>query len=86
MDELIEPNHLNVSADGCVWHFLLKTKDDNFGVVVWPLTHSKVQVTVDFLACKQSNMMHLQPKTQRHIVPPSRSHLISLHSRWTFSS
>lgn len=25
-----------------VYHSLLEAKDDNFGVIVWPLTHSQV--------------------------------------------
>lgn len=43
-----------------VYHSLLEAKDDNFGVVIWPLTHSQVQVTVDFLAGKQTHMMDLK--------------------------
>lgn len=40
--------------------FLLESKDDNLGAVIGPLTDSEVQVAVDFLSCKQPNMMDLK--------------------------
>lgn len=52
-------NQLHMTADRCVYHSLLKAKDDNFGVVIWPLTHGQVQVAVNFLSCKQTYMMDL---------------------------
>lgn len=41
---------------------LLEAKDDDFGVVVRPLAHSEVQVTVDFLSCKKPHMMDLKTR------------------------
>lgn len=49
-----------MTTDWCVCHSLLEAKDDDFGVVIWPLTYSQVQVTVDFFSCKQTNMMDLK--------------------------
>lgn len=48
----------------------VEAKDDNFGVVIWPLTHCQVQVTVDFLSCKQSHMMDLLQSTVQVELPP----------------
>lgn len=39
---------------------LLESKDDNLGAVVGPLTDSEVEVAVNFLSCKQPNMMDLK--------------------------
>lgn len=51
--------HFGLIEKGLV-NILLEAKDDDFGVVVWPLAHSEVQVTVDFLSCKKPQMMNLE--------------------------
>lgn len=38
----------------------LKTKDHDLGAVVGPLADSQVQIAVDFLSCKQPDMMDLK--------------------------
>lgn len=49
-------------------NYILEAKNYDFGAVIWPLTNSKVKVTINFFSCKQFYMMDLK-KRQVHVLP-----------------
>lgn len=52
------------SQNPSVCYSLLEAEDDDFGAVIWPLTHSEVEVAVDLLPRKQPHMMDLETRSR----------------------
>lgn len=76
-------NQLHMAADQCAYYSLLEAKDDNFRVVIWPLTHCQVQVTIDFLSCKQTYMMDLKRKSRHEIKEKISTHEADLSPKFS---
>lgn len=64
---------------------LLEAKDNDFGVVIWPLTHGQVEVAVDFLSCKQTYMMDLKTKNRDEIKKSTSVNEYDLSKFFTYN-